>query len=179
MSPYGDTDLSGSTLAQVMACCLASPSHCLNQFWLIIKGILWHSPISQEVFMNLIRSMCSYIIATYPRGRWAMSLVPDICASNLRTANKLTVSSLPSTTNASRVCHGNHGKSHTGWRLGGIVLLRGLLYVSYAEDSSQHQPWPSATDLHRMKRLIWTWSAEDSFKIQYHGLMVSFDWLCI
>ena len=34
---------SGSTLAQVMACCLTAPSHCLNQCWLIISKVLWHS----------------------------------------------------------------------------------------------------------------------------------------
>ena len=33
----------GSTLDQVMACCLAAPSHCLNQCWLIISKVLWHS----------------------------------------------------------------------------------------------------------------------------------------
>ena len=30
---------SGSTLAQVMACCLTAPSHCLNQCWLIISKV--------------------------------------------------------------------------------------------------------------------------------------------
>ena len=34
---------SGSTLAQVMACCLTAPSHYLNQRWLIISNVLWHS----------------------------------------------------------------------------------------------------------------------------------------
>ena len=34
---------SGSTLAQVMACCLTAPSHYLNQSWFIINGVLWHS----------------------------------------------------------------------------------------------------------------------------------------
>ena len=33
-----------STLVQVMACCLMAPSHHLNQCWLIICEILWHSP---------------------------------------------------------------------------------------------------------------------------------------
>ena len=37
---------SGSTLAQVMACCLMVSSHYLNQCWLIIDGVLWHSPVS-------------------------------------------------------------------------------------------------------------------------------------
>ena len=36
---------SGSTLAQVMACCLTAPSHYLNQCWLIISGVQWHSCI--------------------------------------------------------------------------------------------------------------------------------------
>ena len=35
---------SGSTLVQVMACCLTAPSHYLNQCWLIIsKARQWHS----------------------------------------------------------------------------------------------------------------------------------------
>ena len=34
---------SWSTLVQVMAWCLTAPSHYLNQCWLNINGILWHS----------------------------------------------------------------------------------------------------------------------------------------
>ena len=34
---------SGSTLDQVMACCLTVPSHYLNQCWLIISEVQWHS----------------------------------------------------------------------------------------------------------------------------------------
>ena len=30
---------SGSTLAQAMACCLMAPSHCLNQYWLMM--VIW------------------------------------------------------------------------------------------------------------------------------------------
>ena len=33
---------SGSTLAQVMACCLTAPSHYLNQCWLISGKVQWH-----------------------------------------------------------------------------------------------------------------------------------------
>ena len=33
----------GSALAQVMACCLMSPSLYLNQCWLIINEVQWHS----------------------------------------------------------------------------------------------------------------------------------------
>ena len=31
------------TLVQGMTHCLMAPSHCLNQYWLIMRGILWHS----------------------------------------------------------------------------------------------------------------------------------------
>ena len=34
---------SGSTLAQVMACCLMAPSHYLNQCWFLISGVLRRS----------------------------------------------------------------------------------------------------------------------------------------
>ena len=34
---------SGSSLAQVMACCLTAPSHYLNQCWRIISKVEWHS----------------------------------------------------------------------------------------------------------------------------------------
>ena len=34
---------SGSTLVQVMACCLMAPSHYLNQCWLIISEVQWRS----------------------------------------------------------------------------------------------------------------------------------------
>ena len=33
----------GSTLAQVLAWCLTAPSHYLNQCWLIISNVQWHS----------------------------------------------------------------------------------------------------------------------------------------
>ena len=53
----------GSTLAQVMAFCLTAPNHYLNQCWLIIKDVLWHSPqSSQELPMNLIHNMFLEII---------------------------------------------------------------------------------------------------------------------
>ena len=39
-------NITGSTLAQVMACCLTASSHYPNQCWLLISEILWHSPQS-------------------------------------------------------------------------------------------------------------------------------------
>ena len=51
---------SGSTLAQVMACCLMVPSHYLNQCWIIISGVLWHPPRGNftKVLMKLIHNIC-------------------------------------------------------------------------------------------------------------------------
>ena len=46
VTPCGDIpsgQKSRSTLGQVMACCLMAPSHYLNQCWLIIGQVLWHS----------------------------------------------------------------------------------------------------------------------------------------
>ena len=50
---------SGSTLAQVMACCLMTPSHYLNWCWLNIKGLLKLSPQSNLAKKNFIRKTCS------------------------------------------------------------------------------------------------------------------------
>ena len=36
----------GSTLAQLMACCLKPPSNYLNQCWLLFSDVLWHLPDS-------------------------------------------------------------------------------------------------------------------------------------
>ena len=35
-----------STLSRVMACCLTARSHYLNKCWLVIKSILWQSPLT-------------------------------------------------------------------------------------------------------------------------------------
>ena len=48
---------SGSTLAQVMACCLSAPSHYLNQCWLIISEAQI-STISQEMPQPSITKIC-------------------------------------------------------------------------------------------------------------------------
>ena len=41
---------SWSTLVKVMACCLTAPSHYLNQCWLIISKVLWHS--SEDIIIR-------------------------------------------------------------------------------------------------------------------------------
>ena len=41
---------SWSTLVQAMACCLTAQSHYLNNFWLIIRKVLWHS--SEDIIIR-------------------------------------------------------------------------------------------------------------------------------
>ena len=50
VTPYG-TMRTRSVLAQVMAYCLTAPSHYLNQCWLIIGEVPWHS--SQGIILRL------------------------------------------------------------------------------------------------------------------------------
>ena len=68
---------SGSTIAHVRACCLTAPSHYLNQCWLIIRGVLWHSPDGS--FTRYGQDICSWyefgnykfkISTASPRGQW-------------------------------------------------------------------------------------------------------------
>ena len=68
---------SGSTLAQVMACYLTAPSHYLNQCWLIIRRVLWHS--SENSFAGIAQGINSgyefqkdilKIIFKSPRCQW-------------------------------------------------------------------------------------------------------------
>ena len=69
---------SGSTLAQVRACCLTAPSHYLNQCRLIISEVLWHSPEGNfpwNMYDIDILDM-SLIAAASPRGQWVNSLAP-------------------------------------------------------------------------------------------------------
>ena len=68
---------SWTTLAQVMACCLTAPSHYLNQCWLTIRGVLWHT--SESSFAGIAQGIDSGYefekdilknIFKSPRGQW-------------------------------------------------------------------------------------------------------------
>ena len=68
---------SGSTLAQVMACCLMAPSHYLNQCWLIISKVQWHSSecnftrdTSGTSHWNQLENYLFRILLKSPRGQW-------------------------------------------------------------------------------------------------------------
>ena len=75
---------SWTTLAQVMACCLTAPSHYLNQCWLIIRGVLWHT--SESSFAGIAQGIDSGYefekdilknIFKSPRGQWVNPLWPN------------------------------------------------------------------------------------------------------
>ena len=68
---------SGSTLAQVMACCLTAPSHYLNQCWLIISKVQWHSSegsftrdTSAIHHWNYLKYEVPKMSFKFPRGQW-------------------------------------------------------------------------------------------------------------
>ena len=68
---------SGSTLAQVMACCLTAPSHYLNQCWLSISSVQWLSSkdnltrdTSAINHYNQLENYLSKIQLRSPRGQW-------------------------------------------------------------------------------------------------------------
>ena len=78
---HGDTIWrwrSWSTVAQVMACCLTAPSHYLNQCWLIISKVLWHS--SEDIIIrrfedtNQQSMIKNYIFKITLRGQWVNQL---------------------------------------------------------------------------------------------------------
>ena len=69
----------GSTLAQVMACCLAAPSHYLNQCWFIISEVQRHGtwkkfrercPNHQSLKWTWNTNHSSKSLLKSPRGQW-------------------------------------------------------------------------------------------------------------
>ena len=53
VTPYGDIELGQHCSGAVMACCLTTPSHYLNQSWLLITKVLWYSPESNFTVSTL------------------------------------------------------------------------------------------------------------------------------
>ena len=45
---------SGSAFSQVMACSLTATGHYMNQYWLILSEILWHSPKVNFIWITQI-----------------------------------------------------------------------------------------------------------------------------
>ena len=70
---------SGSPLAQVMACCLTAPSHFLNQCWLIISKVEWHSSkgnFTRDTLAinpwNCLKNYVHKMSFKFPSGQWLM-----------------------------------------------------------------------------------------------------------
>ena len=85
-TPYIWRHRSGSTLAQVMACCPTAPSHYLNQCWLIICEVLHHSPevssagnAHESNHYNAFENYLFKIKVTIPMGQW----VKLMCTHNM------------------------------------------------------------------------------------------------
>ena len=71
-----------------MACCLTAPSHYLNQCWLIIRGVLWHT--SESSFAGIAQGIDSGYefekdilknIFKSPRGQWVKFHVQKLLSS--------------------------------------------------------------------------------------------------
>ena len=67
----------GTTLAQIMACCLTAPSHLMNQCWLFIKCVLRHSPECNStactqvtIVYNEFGTYAFKLTGISPRGQW-------------------------------------------------------------------------------------------------------------
>ena len=68
---------SGSTLAHVMASCRMAPSHYLNQCWLIIIKVQWHSSegsLTKDASAISLKNDWWKIPFQSPRGQWVNSL---------------------------------------------------------------------------------------------------------
>ena len=84
---------SRSTLVRVMACCLTAPSHYLNQCWLIISKIEWHSSegnftagISAINHCNWLEKNSFKISLKFPRPQWVNTQSPE--KNDIHSAHK-------------------------------------------------------------------------------------------
>ena len=75
VTPYGDWDL-GQHWLKIMACCLTAPSHYLNQCWITINMVQWHSykgsfPRDTSVidYENQLENYSSEIYFETPKGQ--------------------------------------------------------------------------------------------------------------
>ena len=84
---------SGSTLAQVMVCCLTAPSHYLNQCWLVISEVQWYSysishGMPQPPIIKL-RLKIAYLKfhSNFQRGQWIMLKTGLALANGFKNAS--------------------------------------------------------------------------------------------
>ena len=77
---------SGSTLAQIMPCCLAAPRHYLNQYWLIISGVHWNSSEGNFTIDTLSNPLVTKI---------SLKMINFLFVTNHPGANEIIRSILP------------------------------------------------------------------------------------
>ena len=85
---------SGSTLVQVIACCLTTPSHYQNQRWHIINGLSFilyqfHRKCLKYHFVKWFWKYTCKIISTSIRGQWVNSSPPRGAYMCQRTGSAL------------------------------------------------------------------------------------------
>ena len=124
-----------------MACCLTAPSHYLNQCWLAISKVLWHSSegnfvrdTSATIHNNLLENYQPKFKSKSPRGQWVnvwLSLLdsshsrlwswytvpgPTVWVSSLMASTCYLTARPSSWGSTLPSCHGGkpHGSSHMG-----------------------------------------------------------------
>ena len=66
---------SGSILIPIIACWLKAPSHYLDQCWLLISEVPWHSPKSNFWAIVLFKEFKNYTFTTiFPWGQWVNNI---------------------------------------------------------------------------------------------------------
>ena len=78
----------GSSLAQLMTCCLTVSSHYLNRCWLNIGEVLWHLPII--IFSGNVQDICRWYEFETTSSRLQMSLPGTIELSVLHVMLSLS-----------------------------------------------------------------------------------------
>ena len=134
---------SWTTLAQVMACCLTAPSHYLNQCWLIIRGVLWHT--SESSFAGIAQGIDSGYefekdilknIFKSPRGQWVKTVDGAIPSTSLIVCTSSAKTHWCSMNKPVVINHRQHlkGNIHN-------VLLMTMVWVKYIQFSVGAMAW--------------------------------------
>ena len=121
---------SGSTLAQVMTCCLTAPSHFLNQCWHIVNGILCIK-LSWNLNWHITRSIqkcigkCCLQIWTILSGQQCVSFVTECYGVYIRVNGVFSIPSLQRQLCHPRISSSTNSTQHTSH----LILARGWTEV--------------------------------------------------
>ena len=77
------------TLGQVMACCLTAPSHYLNQCWLTINEVLWHSIPWFLKIPRLIYKLCMKFTHAKSQPHFRVNVLALVMLNSLQEKNML------------------------------------------------------------------------------------------